>query len=168
MVHRVVTLEEFLEVATLGSADDARRADRSRRGRRGLASLLRDPGAEELADRLDRALDAEVELIALSLDERAIMLSALEDPPQELARSGPSFWPTTSGDASEGLDPRRRDSMSVVPGASVIGGRRPSGRPGDRPLRDDLRDVADGLLRDDRSAAAANAGNAARWPRSAR
>ena len=50
-----------------------------------LASLLRDSGAEELADRLDRALDAEVKLIALSLDERAIMLSALEDPPQELA-----------------------------------------------------------------------------------
>ena len=69
-----------------------------------LASLLRDSGAEELADRLDRALDAEVKLIALSLDERAIMLSALEDPPRSWPSSGPSFWPTTSGDASEGLD----------------------------------------------------------------
>jgi hypothetical protein len=38
-----------------------------------------------LAHRLERAVADDVELLALTLDERALMLSALEDPPQELA-----------------------------------------------------------------------------------
>ena len=44
-----------------------------------------DGEADDLADRLERALDADVKLLALTLDERALLLSALEDPPQELA-----------------------------------------------------------------------------------
>ena len=50
-----------------------------------LADLVRVVGADELADRLERALGDEVKLLALSLDERALMLSALEDPPDDLA-----------------------------------------------------------------------------------
>ena len=50
-----------------------------------LAAIVRDAGADDLADRLERALADEVKLLALTLDERALMLAALEDPPQELA-----------------------------------------------------------------------------------
>ena len=49
-----------------------------------LADLVRDVD-DDLADRLERAPADDVKLLALTLDERAIMLSALEDPPQELA-----------------------------------------------------------------------------------
>jgi hypothetical protein len=50
-----------------------------------LADLVRAAGADELAHRLERALETEVKLVALTLDERALMLSALEDPPEGLA-----------------------------------------------------------------------------------
>ena len=50
-----------------------------------LASMLRAAGADVLADRLERALADEVKLLALSIDERAI-LAALEDP-SESARA---------------------------------------------------------------------------------
>ena len=50
-----------------------------------LARLVRAAGADELADRLDRAVADEVKLLALTLDERAIMLSSLEDPPDQLS-----------------------------------------------------------------------------------
>ena len=50
-----------------------------------LATSSGDGEADDLADRLERALDADVKLLALTLDERALLLSALEDPPQELA-----------------------------------------------------------------------------------
>ena len=47
----------------------------------GLAELVRAAGAaDDLADRLDRALTDGVKLIALTLGERAVMLAALEDP----------------------------------------------------------------------------------------
>jgi hypothetical protein len=46
-------------------------------------------GADELADQLDRAVADEVKLLALTLDERAIMLSSLEDPPSSLPSCGP-------------------------------------------------------------------------------
>ena len=49
-----------------------------------LAGLVRAAGADELADRLDRALAYVAKLLALTLDERAIMLSSLEDPPKAL------------------------------------------------------------------------------------
>ena len=50
-----------------------------------LAAVVRLAGAVELANRLEQALDHEVKLLALSLDERALMLSTLEDPPPGLA-----------------------------------------------------------------------------------
>jgi hypothetical protein len=50
-----------------------------------LAATVRDAGAVELADRLERALDDEVRLLGLTIDERSTILSALEDPPDGLA-----------------------------------------------------------------------------------
>ena len=46
-----------------------------------LARMVKGAGAVELADRLDRANHDEVALLALTIDERAIILAALEDPP---------------------------------------------------------------------------------------
>ena len=43
-----------------------------------LARLVRAAGADDLADRLDRAVADEVKLLALTLDERAIILGSLE------------------------------------------------------------------------------------------
>src|ERR687897_2769261 len=51
----------------------------------GLAELVRAADADDLADRLERALHDDVKLRALTTDERAIILSALEDPPEGLA-----------------------------------------------------------------------------------
>jgi hypothetical protein len=50
-----------------------------------LAALVRAAGAEDLADRLDRALADDVKLLALTIDERAIILYSLDDPPEGLA-----------------------------------------------------------------------------------
>lgn len=50
-----------------------------------LATLVRATGADYLADRLERATDDEVKLLALAIDERALILASLEDPPQPLA-----------------------------------------------------------------------------------
>lgn len=46
---------------------------------------VRAAGADELADRLEQVLDDEVTLLALTIDERAIILASLEDPPDGLA-----------------------------------------------------------------------------------
>jgi hypothetical protein len=51
----------------------------------GLAEMVRAAGADDLAERLERAVADNVKLLALTLDERALLLAALEDPPQELA-----------------------------------------------------------------------------------
>jgi len=50
-----------------------------------LASLVRAAGADDFADRLDGALADDVSLLALTIDERAIILDALEEPPDGLA-----------------------------------------------------------------------------------
>ena len=50
-----------------------------------LADTVRATGADELANRLEVALDDGVALLALTIDERAIILAALEDPPDGLA-----------------------------------------------------------------------------------
>jgi len=50
-----------------------------------LASIVRAVGAEELADRLEQAVDDDVKLLALTIDERAMILGELEDPPDKLA-----------------------------------------------------------------------------------
>jgi hypothetical protein len=44
-----------------------------------LAAMVRAAGADDLADRLDRALAVDVKLLALTLDERSIILDRLED-----------------------------------------------------------------------------------------
>ena len=69
-----------------------------------LAALVRVAGAAELADRLELALDNQVKLLALSLDERALMLSALEDPPQELAELRAVLLADHQWRRGEGLD----------------------------------------------------------------
>jgi hypothetical protein len=43
------------------------------------------PRADELADRLEQAITDDVKLLALTIDERAIILNTLDDPPKELA-----------------------------------------------------------------------------------
>jgi hypothetical protein len=50
-----------------------------------LAILVRAVGADDLADRLDQALADDVKLLALTVDERLVILNALEDPPPGLA-----------------------------------------------------------------------------------
>jgi hypothetical protein len=50
-----------------------------------LAALVRAAGAADLADRLERARADDVKLRALTLDERALMLPSLENPPRDLA-----------------------------------------------------------------------------------
>lgn len=54
-----------------------------------LAHLVRAAGADDLADRLEVALDDDVKLLALTIDERAIILASLEEPPE----GSPSFAP---------------------------------------------------------------------------
>ena len=50
-----------------------------------LADTARATGADALADRLEVALDDDVKLLALTIDERAVILASLEDPPDGLA-----------------------------------------------------------------------------------
>ena len=50
-----------------------------------LANTVRATGADALADRLEVAVSDAVALLALTIDERAIILAALEDPPEGLA-----------------------------------------------------------------------------------
>jgi hypothetical protein len=69
-----------------------------------LAALVRVTGAADLADRLERALDDELKLLALSLDEQALLLSALEDPPQELAELGAALLADHQWRRNEALD----------------------------------------------------------------
>ena len=69
-----------------------------------LAGLVRDEGADVLADRLERAVADEVKLLALTLDERAIMLSLLEDPPKALAELRAVLLADHQWRVDEGLD----------------------------------------------------------------
>ena len=50
-----------------------------------LAGTVRTIGFHELADRLERSLDAALALLALTIDERAVILATLEDPPTRVA-----------------------------------------------------------------------------------
>ncbi len=69
-----------------------------------LVALVRDVGADDLADRLERALADEVKLLVLTLDERSLMLAALEDPPRELAELRAVLPADHQWRRSEGLD----------------------------------------------------------------
>ena len=51
-----------------------------------FADGVRVAGADDLADRLERAVSDEVELLGLTIEERTIILATLEDPPEELAQ----------------------------------------------------------------------------------
>ena len=64
--------------------DDARRPAHPDHALEDLAGLVRAAGADHLADRLNVAIGDGVAL-ALTIDERAIILAALEDPPEGLA-----------------------------------------------------------------------------------
>src|SRR5215210_7891708 len=66
-----------------------------------LAPLVSAAGADHLADRLERALADEVKLLALILDERALMLSAFEIRRRPLRSCGPSCSTITSGAAAK-------------------------------------------------------------------
>jgi hypothetical protein len=50
-----------------------------------LARSARLAGADKLGQRLERAIEDRAALVALTIDERAIVLSMLDDPPAELA-----------------------------------------------------------------------------------
>ena len=67
-----------------------------------LAGTVRAVGAVELADRLERAVADEVKLLALTIDERAIILGSLEDPPEGLAERRAVLSASTSGDNGKG------------------------------------------------------------------
>ena len=70
-----------------------------------LTEIVRTAGEDELADRLERALDDEVKLLGLTVDERAcaLILNALDDPPKDLAELRAVLLGDISG-------ARRRDS----------------------------------------------------------
>ena len=70
----------------------------------GLAELVRAAGADDLADRLERAVADGVKLIALTLDEGALMLAAPEDPPPELAELRVVLLADHQWRRGEGLD----------------------------------------------------------------
>ena len=98
-----------------------------------LADVVPDAGADELADRLERALADDVKLLTLTIDERALMLSALEDPPEgRWPTCGRSCSPTISGGAAKGsIEPRAYmpgDQPPPLPAASFTSSR--SGRVG--------------------------------------
>jgi hypothetical protein len=70
-----------------------------------LARLVRGARADDLADRLDRAVADEVKLLALTLDERAIIVSSLEDPPDGLSELRAVLLADHQWRQREGLDP---------------------------------------------------------------
>ena len=71
---------------------------------RKLAGMIWDADEIELADRLERALADDVKLLALTIEERALMLNALEDPPDELAELRAVLLADHQWRRSEGLD----------------------------------------------------------------
>ena len=70
-----------------------------------LAALVRAIGADDLADRLDRALADGVALLALTIDERAVILAALQDPAEGLAELRAVLLNEHQWRQREGLDP---------------------------------------------------------------
>ena len=69
-----------------------------------LAGIVRAAGADELADRLEVALADGVSLLALTIDEREIILAQLEDPPEGLAELGAVLMNEHEWRKREGLD----------------------------------------------------------------
>ena len=71
------------------------------------ASVVRTIGADELADRLEGALAGSVALLALTSDERTIIPSTLEDPPEGLAELRGVLMNEHEWRQRTGLDPFR-------------------------------------------------------------
>ena len=72
---------------------------------RGLAWLVREAGADVLADRLEHALTVGTKLLALTIDERAIILDQLDDPPDDLVELRAVLLSEHEWLQREGLDP---------------------------------------------------------------
>ena len=68
-----------------------------------LAATVRATGADALAERLEGALADRVALLALTIDERAIILASLEDPPDGLAELRGVLWSEFEWREREGL-----------------------------------------------------------------
>ena len=93
-----------------------------------LATLVRAAGADALADRLEVALDDDVALFALTIDERAIILAALKDPQdglvelravlQDRARVASTRGPRSVRDSAGSLTA----SMRLLPRTAVATG----------------------------------------------
>jgi hypothetical protein len=63
------------------------------------------PAATTWPTGLERALDDDVKLLALTIDERAILLAALDDPPDGLAELRAVLLNEHHWRLREGLDP---------------------------------------------------------------
>ena len=77
-------------------------------GARGVAERLlhvQAVGADELADRLERAIVEGVLLLAVTIDERAVILGQLDDPPDGLAELHGVVMNEHEWRQREGLDP---------------------------------------------------------------
>jgi hypothetical protein len=70
-----------------------------------LADIVPATGGDKLADRLERALRDEVKLLGPEIDERAIILAALDDPPDKLAELRGVLMNEHQWRQREGLDP---------------------------------------------------------------
>ena len=70
-----------------------------------LASIVRAVGADVLADRLEQALDDQVRLLALTIDERTIILDQLDDSPDGLEELRGVLMNEHMWRQREGLDP---------------------------------------------------------------
>jgi hypothetical protein len=62
-------------------------------------------GADDLADRLDRAVAADVKLLGLTIGERSVCLFVLDDPPEGLAELRGVLMNEHEWRQREGLDP---------------------------------------------------------------
>jgi hypothetical protein len=95
---------ECLTLTHVGWPGDARRPPRPRQRDRRARRTRPATGAEELADRLEGALDDGVKLLALTIDERAIILASLEDPPDGLSELRAVLLSEHEWRQREGLD----------------------------------------------------------------
>lgn len=82
-----------------------------------LAGHVQAVGADELADRLERAIVEGVLLLAVTIDERAVILGQLDDPPDGLAELRGVVMNEHEWRQREGLDPDRKRAQ-VTPVAA--------------------------------------------------
>ena len=80
-----------------------------------LTPQPRQSGVQLLFTRLERALDDDVKLLALTIDERAIILAALEDPPRGAGRTTRSTAGRARMEKRTGSTPEERKWRSERP-----------------------------------------------------